>query len=638
MDVLDESQNADNPVSTTVLEDVLDEPSTATRAGKRSREDEACKDQPAPKRKDNHQTKVPNTKPKIALEKGDRLMINWEGEDITATVLGRGGKTTGKTYNYFNVEMANTLQCCMNLEEVDWRRLNHEECNMVLVPRERHKEFQVREAKRKELGKLNEWNAVEAIDDVGQFRISCTWVVWMKPQDEGDPECRARLVARGYEEEHEVPSDSPTVDKASIRLILMICASRKWIVRTSDVKSAFLQGRELDRHVVMKPPREAGIPKGKLWKLRVALYGLDDASLRFYQKVAATFKELDLQQSKLDPALFYKLDKDGVLQGIVGTHVDDFLHCGNKEFEENVTKKLAKLFQMGKTASSTFKYVGMEIEQREDFSIKMSQEEYVKEIEMIVIDPGRAKDKENDMTEEEKSTLRKTAGKIGWLGRQTRPDVLFSQVEMSTKFLRGKVLDLVNAQKAVKKVFTQKNFIVIKDLGPFEGWKIEGSTDGAHRNLQEAYSTQATVIMIRGAGDSIAPLSWMCNKIKRICGSTMEAETIALVDGMGHAVYTRALIEEICGMQEKTMQIEMLVDNEGTCEAVRGHCSVSDKRLNIEMSRAREYRLEDNIAVNWVPSREQLADPLTKKTANSMELLRTFQEGTKQRRETGLRA
>ena len=112
----------------------------------------------------------------------------------------------------------------------------------------------------------------------------------------------------------------------------------------------------------------------------------------------------------------------------------------------------------------------------------------------------------------------------------------------------------------------------------------------------------------------------------------------ALVDGMGHVMYTRSLIEEICGMPEKTMPIEMLVDNEETCEAVRGHCSVSDKRLNIEMSRAREYRLEDSIAVNWVPSREQLADPLTKKTANSMELLRTFQEGTKLRIVTGLRA
>ena len=158
----------------------------------------------------------------------------------------------------------------------------------------------------------------------------------MKQQDDGDEECRARLVARGYEEEYEVQSDSPTVDKASIRLIMMLCATNKWTVKTSDVKSAFLQGMELDRHVVMKPPREAGLPKGKLWRLKVALYGLDDVSLRFYQKVSATFKDLQLIQSKLDPALFYKLDDNGDLMGVLGTHVDDFLHGGTKEFEEHV--------------------------------------------------------------------------------------------------------------------------------------------------------------------------------------------------------------------------------------------------------------------------------------------------------------
>ena len=112
---------------------------------------------------------------------------------------------------------------------------------------------------------------MEVIEDEGQFRISCTWVVWMKPQEAGEEECRARLVARGYEEEFEVPSDSPTVDKACIRLIMMMCASNKWTIKTSDVKSAFLQGKELDRQVVMKPPREAGLPKGKLWRLKVAL-------------------------------------------------------------------------------------------------------------------------------------------------------------------------------------------------------------------------------------------------------------------------------------------------------------------------------------------------------------------------------
>ena len=568
----------------------------------------------------------------ISLEKGDKVIVGWEGEEISATVLSRAGKVTGNLYNYFNLELANTLQYCMNMEAVQWRRLGQEECNMVLIPRERHKELQVREAKKKELEKLKYWDAVDVIEDEGQFRISCTWVVWMKPLESGDEECRARLVARGYEEEYEVQSDSPTVDKACIRLIMMMCASNKWTIKTSDVTSAFLQGMELDRLVVIKPPRESGVPKGKLWRLKVALYGLDDASLRFYQKVASTCEELKLTQSKLSPAFFYRLDEDGKIEGVLGTHVDDFLHGGSDAFEKNVTNKLDSVFQMGKTASKQFKYVGLEVEQMDDFSIKVSQEGYAKDIEMVHIDPRRKKEKNEQLTEEEKSLLRKAAGKLGWLGRQTRPDLLFSQVEMSTRFVRGTVEDLINAQKAVKRVSTQRNFIHFKSLGPVTGWKIEVSTDAAHRNLQDAYSTGALVILIRGEGDSIAPLFWQCNKIQRICGSTLEAEMLALVEGMGHAVYTRELIEEITKAEHKTIPIEMLVDNEGACLAVRGHCAVSDKRLNIELSRAREYRMEDNIAVNWIPSREQLADPLTKKTADSTELIRTFQEGIKPRR------
>ena len=68
-----------------------------------------------------------------------------------------------------------------------------------------------------------------------------------------------------------------------------------------------------------------------------------------------------------------------------------------------------------------------------------------------------------------------------------------------------------------------------------EGWKIEESIDAAHRNLQWAYLTKATLIMIRGA-DSIASL----NKIKGICGGVMKFETIAFVYGWV-TLYTRDL-------------------------------------------------------------------------------------------------
>ena len=95
---------------------------------------------------------------------------------------------------------------------------------------------------------------------------------------------RARLTARGFEEPEKVASDSPTIDKCNVRLVMAICESKCWVLETSDVKSAFLQGHDLDRDVHIQPPAEAGVPKGKLWKLRIALYGLNDASLLFFNQ------------------------------------------------------------------------------------------------------------------------------------------------------------------------------------------------------------------------------------------------------------------------------------------------------------------------------------------------------------------
>ena len=100
--------------------------------------------------------------------------------------------------------------------------------------------------------------------------------MWYK----GD-EVRARLTARGFEEKEKVASDSPTIDKCNVRIVLAICQSKGWVIETSDVKSAFLQGHELDREVHIQPPKEASVLKGHLWKLKVALYRLNDASLHF---------------------------------------------------------------------------------------------------------------------------------------------------------------------------------------------------------------------------------------------------------------------------------------------------------------------------------------------------------------------
>ena len=70
-----------------------------------------------------------------------------------------------------------------------------------------------------------------------------------------------------------------------------------------DIKSAFLQGKVLDREVFLTPPgevflappREAHVSKGKTWKLVRCLYGLNDVSRQLFESVAETLKILGCQ-------------------------------------------------------------------------------------------------------------------------------------------------------------------------------------------------------------------------------------------------------------------------------------------------------------------------------------------------------
>ena len=66
-------------------------------------------------------------------------------------------------------------------------------------------------------------NTDEVVEDVGQKYITCTWVMTQKGE-----EARARLTARGFQEEAEFPSDSPTLQKANLRTILAVAAAKLW--------------------------------------------------------------------------------------------------------------------------------------------------------------------------------------------------------------------------------------------------------------------------------------------------------------------------------------------------------------------------------------------------------------------------
>ena len=118
-------------------------------------------------------------KPKIALKEGVNIKVNLEGE-----VTGRS-KVSGSFYNYFNIRDQRGLDWNVNLETAVWSR-TEEEVMMVLIPRSKHGDSDCKAAKQVELKKLKDFGAFSLVKDEGQFRISCTWVLWVKEHSNGE--------------------------------------------------------------------------------------------------------------------------------------------------------------------------------------------------------------------------------------------------------------------------------------------------------------------------------------------------------------------------------------------------------------------------------------------------------------------
>ena len=181
----------------------------------------------------------------------------------------------------------------------------------------------------------------------------------------------------GFEERFKLPVDSPTVDKDDIRILAAVAVGMKWKIKCADVSSAFLQGEPLERTVLLKPPPELTEAKGKLLRLKTALYGLSDASLQWFRAVQKALINLGCIQSTGDPALYFK-HKDGKIEGIIATHVDDFLYAGTNKFEMEVICRIKRTFKFGESKEEVFTYVGYEFAQSKQ-GIVVKQEDFIRD-------------------------------------------------------------------------------------------------------------------------------------------------------------------------------------------------------------------------------------------------------------------
>ena len=490
----------------------------------------------------------------------------------------------------------------------------------VEVPIKEHKLAEVVEAKEKEIQNLFKYEVFEEVEDIGQTRIGSRWVITRKEKEDGQKTiCKGRLVARGFQEDNNPQSDSPTMLRESLKLFFVVAANENFKLRSIDIKAAFLQAKGLDREVFLEPPKDVKT-EGKLWLLKKPLYGLNDASRKFWLKVRQVFDEIGLKRLDGDEAFYYRHDKDGQLEGMISSHVDDFNIAGNDDFIKTVTEKIKNDLDISKIEDDEFRFTGIDVKQKNG-RIEISMEDYAKSLKPIEVREGKSDEK---LTREEMKVLRKYVGKLNWLATNTRPDLSIYALGLAKKQKDATLKELRNINRIIKKVSEKDNVVVFTKVAEKKDLCMLGVSDASYN--QEGHSVAGEIIIL-GCKSSLvcSPVYWKSGIIRKICTSPKAAETRGIMK----------LLDDGCNMTKQMsilmnmkIPLKLFTDSRPLLESIGSTNQIAEKALRQSIAFIKQS-LEDEEVINlsWIEGTQIVADVFTKEGSKREVLNEIIKEG-----------
>jgi hypothetical protein len=225
------------------------------------------------------------------------------------------------------------------------------------------------------LAKNCTWNIVELPPHTKP--IGCRWVYKVKHKSDGTVErYKARLVAKGYNQVEGIDyfeTFSPVAKLTTVRTLLAIAAINNWHLHQLDVNNAFLHG-DLQEDVYMKIPEGVTCEKPNMvCKLQKSLYGLKQASRKWYEKLTALLIKEGYTQSSSDYSLF-TLHKEHDFTALL-VYVDDVILAGNSMAEFDRIKTVLDVAFKIKNLGQLKYFLGLEVAHSKE-GITISQRKY----------------------------------------------------------------------------------------------------------------------------------------------------------------------------------------------------------------------------------------------------------------------
>jgi hypothetical protein len=192
---------------------------------------------------------------------------------------------------------------------------------------------------------------------------------------------KSRLVAQGFSQKEGINYEetfAPVARLEAIMILLAFSVAKGFKLHQMDVKSAFLNG-VLEEEVYVRQPLgfESEKYPHRVYKLRKALYGLNQAPRAWYGKLRWFLFERGFEMGKVDRTLFLLRQGRDIL--IVKVYVDDIVFGGSSNsLVTRFAEDMSREFEMSMMGEFQF-FLWLQIKQSKKGTF-VHQAKYIKDI------------------------------------------------------------------------------------------------------------------------------------------------------------------------------------------------------------------------------------------------------------------
>lgn len=412
---------------------------------------------------------------------------------------------------------------------------------------------------------------------------------------------KSRLVVQAYndQEKYSVLTQSPTIQRASQRLLFCVALMRNHSIYCRDISQAYTQSKTiLPREFFVKPPAELNLSKNVILKVLRPLYGIPEAGNHWFKTYHDHHKsELGLKQSSSDACLLYNES------AIVALQTDDTLFACNDEFKQKEQKaiKIAKfqakdVEKLMPGCSMTFN--GAKITLSSDSSTLNITQEY--QCENLSIANNR-----------DEYIAQRARG--AYIATVCQPQATFdlSQASQTTLPTTDQIKKL-NKRLMWQKAHGQKFGLKFTKLDQSK-LRLIAFSDASFANNAD-FSSQIGYVIILADDQHCNLLQWSSTKCKRVTRSVLASELYAMINAFDAACVLKYTIDLIT---KQSVPLILCTDSLSLFECLVKLGTTKEKRLMIDVSSIREaYELREIAEIVWIKGPSNPADSMTKSNSN----------------------